>query len=106
MNLAGESDADIDRLSSFRDAVTGYSSLLYSLPREAGFEELIACAQKVWDYLQKDEKLTEKLVSMCVIMTHLSCFLMWVPKMMKQTDHFSVIHSSLFGSEHDYSRCM
>ncbi|XP_066518776.1 E3 ubiquitin-protein ligase rnf213-beta [Hoplias malabaricus] len=61
MNLAGESDADIDRLASFRDSVTGYSPLLYSLPEGAGFEEFIACSQQVWDNLQKDEKLTEKL---------------------------------------------
>ncbi|XP_017573370.2 E3 ubiquitin-protein ligase rnf213-beta isoform X2 [Pygocentrus nattereri] len=65
MNLAGESDADIDRLASFRDAVAGYSPFLYSLPLEAGFEEFIACAQQIWDNLQKDEKLTEKLKDSC-----------------------------------------
>ncbi|XP_036427896.1 E3 ubiquitin-protein ligase rnf213-beta isoform X2 [Colossoma macropomum] len=65
MNLAGESDADIDRLASFRDAVAGYSPFLYSLPLEAGFKEFIACAQQIWDNLQKDEKLTEKLKDSC-----------------------------------------
>ncbi|KAL7869588.1 hypothetical protein AOLI_G00135760 [Acnodon oligacanthus] len=65
MNLAGESDADIDRLASFRDAVAGYSPFLYSLFPEAGFEEFIACAQQIWDNLQKDEKLGEKLKDSC-----------------------------------------
>ncbi|XP_072523911.1 E3 ubiquitin-protein ligase rnf213-beta [Salminus brasiliensis] len=65
MNLAGESDADIDRLASFRDAVTGYSALLYSLPERAGFEQLLARAQQVWDNLQNDEKLATKLKDSC-----------------------------------------
>lgn len=62
---AGENDAEIDRLTSFQDAVSGYSPLLYSLHEAAGFEELNARAQEVWDTLQKDEKLPEKLVSIC-----------------------------------------
>lgn len=61
---AGENDTEIDRLTSFQDAVSGYSPLLYSLPETAGFEELIARAQEVWDTLKKDEKLPEKLVSL------------------------------------------
>lgn len=60
---AGENDIEIDRLTSFQDAVLGYSPLLYSLDEKAGFEEFIARAQEVWANLKKDEKLPEKLVS-------------------------------------------
>lgn len=62
---AGENDTEIDRLACFQDAVSGYSPFLYSLHEEAGFEELLVCAQEVWETLQKDEKLPEKLVSFC-----------------------------------------
>lgn len=61
---AGENDVDTDRIANFESAVMGYSPLLYSLPNHAGFEEFIICAQQVWDALDKDEKLIEKLVSL------------------------------------------
>lgn len=63
---AGENDTEIDRLANFQDAVSGYSPLLYSLHETAGFEEFIGLAQEVWDTLQKDEKLPEKLVIFCL----------------------------------------
>uniref|UniRef100_A0A8C1VS82 RING-type E3 ubiquitin transferase n=1 Tax=Cyprinus carpio TaxID=7962 RepID=A0A8C1VS82_CYPCA len=59
---AGENDADIDRLASFETVVMGYGPLLYSLPKHAGFEEFIDCAKQVWDILDKDKKLVDKLV--------------------------------------------
>ncbi|XP_052426303.1 E3 ubiquitin-protein ligase rnf213-beta [Carassius gibelio] len=59
---AGENDADIDRLASFETVVMGYGPLLYSLPENAGFEEFIDCAKQVWDTLDKDKKLVDKLV--------------------------------------------
>ncbi|KAF4106371.1 E3 ubiquitin-protein ligase rnf213-beta-like isoform X3 [Onychostoma macrolepis] len=59
---AGEDDADIDRLASFETVVMGYGPLLYSLPKNAGFEEFIDCAKQVWDILDKDKKLVDKLV--------------------------------------------
>lgn len=65
MDLAGENDLEIDRLKSFQDAVSGYSPLIYSLHEEVGFEEFIVRAQEVWDAVQKDEELPEKLVSVC-----------------------------------------
>lgn len=64
---AGENDTEIDRLTSFQDAVSGYSPLLYSLEETAGFVEFIARAKEVWDNLQKDVKLPEKLVSFCLM---------------------------------------
>ncbi|TRY96584.1 hypothetical protein DNTS_014460 [Danionella cerebrum] len=59
---AGENDADIDRLASFETAIMGYGPLLYSLPKDAGFEVFMDCTKPVWDTLDKDEKLLEKLV--------------------------------------------
>ncbi|XP_053366887.1 E3 ubiquitin-protein ligase rnf213-beta isoform X1 [Clarias gariepinus] len=84
---AGENDTEIDRLTGFQDAVSGYSPLLYSLHENAGFEQLIACAQEVWDALNRDEKLPEKL-------THSDCWLAWL-KGLRET-HGSVEKSSLF----------
>ncbi|XP_060751752.1 E3 ubiquitin-protein ligase rnf213-beta isoform X2 [Tachysurus vachellii] len=83
---AGENDLEIDRLRNFQDAVIGYSPLLYSLHETAGFEEFLALAQEVWDALQKDEKLTEKLI-------HSSCWLEWL-KGLSET-HGSVEKSSI-----------
>jgi len=62
---AGENDADIDRLASFETVVMGYGPLLYSLSqiKNAGFEEFMKHAKQVWDTLDKDEKLLDKLVS-------------------------------------------
>uniref|UniRef100_A0A673JVR7 RING-type E3 ubiquitin transferase n=1 Tax=Sinocyclocheilus rhinocerous TaxID=307959 RepID=A0A673JVR7_9TELE len=59
---AGENDADTDRLASFETVVMGYGPLLYSLPKNAGFEEFIDCAKQVLDILDKDKKLVDKLV--------------------------------------------
>ncbi|XP_058262202.1 E3 ubiquitin-protein ligase rnf213-beta isoform X1 [Hemibagrus wyckioides] len=84
---AGENDLEIDRLRSFQDAVSGYSPLLYSLREEAGFEEFIARAQEVWDAVQKDEKLPEKLKNS-------TCLLDWL-KGLSET-HGSVEKSSLY----------
>ncbi|XP_076855501.1 E3 ubiquitin-protein ligase rnf213-beta isoform X2 [Brachyhypopomus gauderio] len=83
---AGENDAEIDRLAGFHDAVMGYSPLLYSLNERAGFEDLIACAEQVWDTLQRDEKLSEKLRDS-------SRWLDWL-KSLRET-HGSVEQSSL-----------
>ncbi|XDV44192.1 hypothetical protein PO909_012516 [Leuciscus waleckii] len=58
---AGENDVDIDRLASFETAVMGYGPLLYSLPKDAGFEEFMDHAKQVWDTQDKDEKLLDKL---------------------------------------------
>ncbi|XP_016335836.1 E3 ubiquitin-protein ligase rnf213-beta-like [Sinocyclocheilus anshuiensis] len=83
---AGENDADIDRLASFETVVMGYGPLLYSLQENAGFEEFIKCAKQVWDTLDKDEKLLDKLVDS-------SRWLDWL-KGLRET-HGSVEQSSL-----------
>ncbi|XP_056627258.1 E3 ubiquitin-protein ligase rnf213-beta-like isoform X2 [Triplophysa dalaica] len=62
---AGENDVDTDRIANFESAVMGYSPLLYSLQNHAGFEDFIKHAQQVWDALDKDEKLVDKLTDSC-----------------------------------------
>uniref|UniRef100_A0A674JMV9 RING-type E3 ubiquitin transferase n=1 Tax=Terrapene triunguis TaxID=2587831 RepID=A0A674JMV9_9SAUR len=58
---AGENDMDVDRVACFHDAVLGYSSLLYELKRESGFEEFMQCLKKLWKALESDENLPKKL---------------------------------------------
>lgn len=65
---AGENDTEIDQVACFHDAVMGYSPLLYSLSPLAGFEELLKCAQQVWEAQCRDEKLPDKLVTTPVLL--------------------------------------
>uniref|UniRef100_A0A8C0H5B1 RING-type E3 ubiquitin transferase n=1 Tax=Chelonoidis abingdonii TaxID=106734 RepID=A0A8C0H5B1_CHEAB len=58
---AGENDMDVDRVACFHDAVLGYSSLLYELKRESGFEEFMQCLKKLWKALESDVTLPKKL---------------------------------------------
>uniref|UniRef100_A0A452IRW8 RING-type E3 ubiquitin transferase n=1 Tax=Gopherus agassizii TaxID=38772 RepID=A0A452IRW8_9SAUR len=58
---AGENDMDVDRVACFHDAVLGYSSLLYELKRESGFEEFMQCLKKLWKALESDKTLPKKL---------------------------------------------
>uniref|UniRef100_A0A8D2Q7Z3 RING-type E3 ubiquitin transferase n=1 Tax=Varanus komodoensis TaxID=61221 RepID=A0A8D2Q7Z3_VARKO len=58
---AGENDMDVDRVACFHDAVLGYSSLLYELKRESGFEEFMNCLGKLWKALASDNNLPKKL---------------------------------------------
>ncbi|XP_071430029.1 E3 ubiquitin-protein ligase RNF213 isoform X2 [Pithys albifrons albifrons] len=58
---AGENDMDVDRVACFHDTVHGYSSLLYELRKESGFEDFMHCLQKLWRALDSDEKLPNKL---------------------------------------------
>ncbi|XP_056372927.1 E3 ubiquitin-protein ligase RNF213 isoform X2 [Hyla sarda] len=58
---AGENDMDVDRVACFHDAVLGYSSLLYDLKPQSGFDDLMECLQKLWKALQSDVNLPKKL---------------------------------------------
>ncbi|XP_040294528.1 E3 ubiquitin-protein ligase RNF213-like [Bufo bufo] len=58
---AGENDMDVDRVACFHDAVLGYSSLLYELNSNSGFDDLMACLQKLWKALKSDRNLSKKL---------------------------------------------
>ncbi|XP_019338481.2 E3 ubiquitin-protein ligase RNF213 isoform X2 [Alligator mississippiensis] len=58
---AGENDMDVDRVACFHDAVLGYSSLLYELKRESGFDDFMQCLKKLGKALESDENLPKKL---------------------------------------------
>ncbi|KAM8945658.1 LOW QUALITY PROTEIN: E3 ubiquitin-protein ligase RNF213 [Pelodytes ibericus] len=58
---AGENDMDVDRVACFHDAVLGYSSLLYELKSDFGFDKLMHCLRKLWKALESDRKLPNKL---------------------------------------------
>ncbi|XP_063077858.1 E3 ubiquitin-protein ligase rnf213-beta [Engraulis encrasicolus] len=83
---AGENDTEIDRVANFHDAVMGYSPLLYSLDTSAGFDHFMGCVQQLWDTLNRDDKLPDKL-------RHSNTWLEWL-KGLKET-HGSVEQSSL-----------
>lgn len=54
---------DVDRVACFHGTVHGYSSLLYELRHDSGFEDFMRCLQKLWRALDSDETLPQKLVS-------------------------------------------
>ncbi|KAM4663578.1 E3 ubiquitin-protein ligase RNF213-like [Discoglossus pictus] len=58
---AGENDMDVDRVACFHDAILGYSSLLYELKSEYGFEKLMQLLPKLWKALKNDKNLPKKL---------------------------------------------
>ncbi|XP_050829286.1 E3 ubiquitin-protein ligase RNF213-like isoform X2 [Serinus canaria] len=58
---AGENDMDVDRVACFHGAVHGYSSLLYELRQDSGFEDFTCCLEKLWRALDSDKTLPEKL---------------------------------------------
>ncbi|XP_076154175.1 E3 ubiquitin-protein ligase rnf213-beta isoform X2 [Alosa pseudoharengus] len=83
---AGENDTEIDRVANFHDAVMGYSPLLYFMQTTSGFKEFMGCTKQLWDTLERDEKLPEKLLDS-------NRWLDWL-KGLKET-HGSVEQSSL-----------
>ncbi|XP_069729030.1 E3 ubiquitin-protein ligase RNF213 [Phaenicophaeus curvirostris] len=58
---AGENDMDVDRVACFHDTVHGYSSLLYELKQESGFNDFMRYLEKLWRALESDENLPKKL---------------------------------------------
>ncbi|KAM4890524.1 E3 ubiquitin-protein ligase RNF213 [Sylvia borin] len=58
---AGENDMDVDRVACFHGTVHGYSSMLYELRHDSGFEDFMRCLQKLWRALDSDETLPQKL---------------------------------------------
>lgn len=54
---------DVDRVACFHDTVHGYSSLLYELRQESGFDDFMQCLKKLWRALDSDKNLPKKLVS-------------------------------------------
>uniref|UniRef100_W5N459 RING-type E3 ubiquitin transferase n=1 Tax=Lepisosteus oculatus TaxID=7918 RepID=W5N459_LEPOC len=58
---AGENDLDVDRVACFHDAVLGYSSMLYDLKPDSGFNEFKEVLKKLWKALENDHNLPKKL---------------------------------------------
>lgn len=59
---AGENDMDVDRVACFHDAVLGYSSMLYELKPDSGFQVFKELLSKLWRALENDCNLPKKLV--------------------------------------------
>ncbi|KAM9831669.1 E3 ubiquitin-protein ligase rnf213-beta [Neosynchiropus ocellatus] len=83
---AGDNSVEIDRVASFHDAVLGYGPLIYSLPPNAGLDQFLFMAARVWEMQRRDDKLADKLIES-------TRWLDWL-KSLKET-HGSVEESSL-----------
>ena len=59
----GEDDYANDRLSNLRTVGSGFSSLIYKLKADTGFEELCKRCESVWAAYTDDRKLPRMLVS-------------------------------------------
>ena len=59
----GEGDLSHDKLSNLRTVGTGFASLIYDFPEDAGFFELKNACTSVWEALDKNESLPGLLVS-------------------------------------------
>ncbi|XP_070836494.1 E3 ubiquitin-protein ligase rnf213-alpha [Chaetodon trifascialis] len=58
---AGENDMEVDRVACFHDAVLGYSSVLYELKPDSGFQHFKEVLKKLWRALENDSNLPKKL---------------------------------------------
>ena len=58
----GEGDLSHDKLSHLRTVGSGFASLIYNFPEDAGFVELKKACKSVWDALEKNENLPKLLV--------------------------------------------
>ena len=59
----GEGDLSHDKLSDLRIVGSGFASLIYDFPKNAGFTELKKACTYVWDALEKKPNLPQLLVS-------------------------------------------
>ena len=59
----GEGDLSHDKLSHLRTVGSGFASLIYDFPEDAGFDELKEACTYVWEALNKNESLPDLLVS-------------------------------------------
>ncbi len=60
---SGQGDWEVERVKFFRDAVTGFMSLIYDVKPSDGFHELIVHCKTIWKALETDQQLPTKLVS-------------------------------------------
>lgn len=63
----GEGDLQHDRLSHLRIVGSGFASLIYNFPDDAGFFELKKACASVWEALDKNGNLPKLLVSDALI---------------------------------------
>ena len=59
----GEDDFAHDRLSSLRAVGSGFGSLIYKLPKNAGYHELSIRFYSLWEALRNNPKLPQMLVT-------------------------------------------
>lgn len=64
MISAGETDMEVDRVSCFHRAATGYAPFIFDLKDKAGYRELLQMTKKVWKALESDQDLPQKLVGL------------------------------------------
>lgn len=78
MISAGENDLEVDRISNFHTSCLNFAPLIFDLDKSIGFEGLMEACKPVWEAVEKDGKLSVKLVS----------FITYIPS--------NPIHSNLF----------
>ena len=61
----GEGDFAHDRLSNLRTVGSGFGSLIYNLSEDAGYHDLSKRCIPLWDALQNNPLLPQKLVRIC-----------------------------------------
>ena len=75
----GEGDLSHDKLSYLRTVGSGFASLIYNFPADAGFVELKKACTSVWEALDKDANLPNLLVNhlygIIIIIIIISCFI-------------------------------
>ena len=73
---AGEDDYTRDRLSNLRTIGSGFSRLIYSLPPDTNYMQLVRYCTSLWDMLKRDADLPQKLVSSCIF--YIKCGCHWI----------------------------
>ena len=71
---AGESDFDSDRLSNLKKVGNGFQPLIFGLMKNKSFGTFRQGCRAVWEALETDPDLPEKLVRLCAIMDVCLCF--------------------------------
>ena len=62
MNSAKD-DMDVMKVTSLHAAITGYAPLLFDLPAESGYRELMDKCNSVWESQEQLDELPSKLVN-------------------------------------------
>jgi hypothetical protein len=63
MISAGENDLEVDRISNFHTSCLNFAPLIFDLDKKFGFEDLMTACKPVWDAVNQDKNLSNKLVS-------------------------------------------